>query len=340
MSVTDVHNHAIPQVVLDLITSDPAYEVAIVDGVWSSRNQGPFPMLDAWTSPEAKLAELDSKGLDRAILSVAPKPLFFYDLPLDKQLVVTEVSNHGLAEFCSGHEDRLGWMAHVPLAFPEQAAEVVRAAVAMGARGVELGTSAMGRRLDDPVYEVLWDAIGPLDLPILLHPAYESTGPEAQGYGLAGVLGLPYEITNSLQRLICGHVLDRHPRLRIIATLGGGFFPYIIGRLHHYSTYVPELADAPRDPWSYVGQIKFDTHLHDPVALRYLIERAGIDNVLVGTDCSFLSQTGDPIRELSDAVDGDADAVRKIAESNAEPFWNAGGAAEPAGAAAATAEAE
>ena len=325
VAATDVHNHAIPRGVLDLVLNDPAYRVRVVDGTWTSRNQGAFPMVDAWSIPDAKLRELDGKGLERAVLSVAPKPLFFYDLPLAPQLRVAQLANRGLAEFCAGHEDRLAWMAHVPLAFPEQAAATLREAVGLGARGVELGTSAAGRRLDDPAFDPLWDAIESLTVPVFLHPAYESTGPEAQGYCLDGVLGLPYEITNALQRLVCGHVLDRHPRMTVVAALGGGYFPYIAGRLQHYTTFVPALGEAPAEPWSYVGRIKFDTHLHDPAALRFLLRKAGPENVLIGSDCSFLSATPQPMRELHEAADGDVRVVRAVAERNAELFWKGAG---------------
>ncbi|HEY4226485.1 MAG TPA: amidohydrolase family protein [Pseudolysinimonas sp.] len=321
MPTTDIHNHVIPKAVLDLVVNDSAYGVKVTDGVWTSTNQGPFPLVDAWHSVDAKLREMDEKELDRAVLSVAPKPLFFYDLPLDKQQKVAEVANAAMAEFCAGHEDRLRWMAHVPLGFPETAAEVLTAAVDAGACGVELGTSARGRMMDDPAYEVLWDTIGPLDLPVFLHPAYESSEPRTQGLGLDGVLGLPYEITNALQRLIAGGILTHHKRVKIVAALGGGYFPYIAGRLRHYSSFVAELAGAPADPWGFVGQIKFDSHLHDPEILRFLIERAGTENVLIGSDCSFLSASPHPVGELREALQGDQQAFVAISDTNAEPFW-------------------
>jgi aminocarboxymuconate-semialdehyde decarboxylase len=321
MQTTDIHNHVIPKPVLDLVTEDPAYEVKVAASVWTSANQGPFPVVDAWYSVDAKLREMDEKELDRAVISVAPKPLFFYDLPLDKQLKVAEVANRAMAEFCAQHEDRLRWMAHVPLGYPDEAARVVTDAVAAGACGVELGTSAGGRMMDNPAFEVLWNAIGPLDLPVLLHPAYESNEPRTQGLGLDGVLGLPYEITNALQRLVSGGILTHHKRVRIVAALGGGYFPYISGRLRHYSTFVAELADAPMDPWSYVGQIKFDSHLHDPEALKFLIGKAGKENVLIGSDCSFLSATPRPVEELRKAVGDDGEAFTLIGETNANLFW-------------------
>lgn len=318
----DIHNHIIPSAVLELVAAEPVYAVEITDGTWTSRNIGRFPLIDAWHDPSAKLRELDSKELDAAVLSAAPKPLYYYELPLRDQLRMAHTFNQAAAEFCEGHQDRLRWMAHVPLTFPEAAADVLTQARDLGAVGVELGTSAAGHRLDDAMYDVLWESLESLGLPVFLHPAYESQAEENRPYALGQVIGLLSEVTNALQRLICGHVLDRHPRLQIVAALGGGYFPYSVGRLRHYATWRPELAEAPADPWSYVGQVKFDTHVHDPVALRFLVEKAGPANVLIGTDCSFPSCTPSPMDELREALGADTAAIKAVAEVNAYGlFW-------------------
>jgi aminocarboxymuconate-semialdehyde decarboxylase len=318
----DIHNHIIPRAVLDLVSEHPVYGVEISDNSWRSRNIGAFPLIDAWHEPSAKLREMDSKELDAAVLSAAPKPLYYYELPLPDQVRMAHTFNRSAAEFCAEHQDRLRWMAHLPLAFPEVAADVLTEARDLGAVGVELGTSAANHRLDEPVYDVLWERLESLGLPVFLHPAYESQAEENNAYALGQVIGLLSEVTNTLQRLICGHVLDRFPGLQIVAALGGGYFPYSVGRLRHYTTWRPELADAPADPWSYVGQLKFDTHLHDPVALRFLIEKAGSGNVLIGTDCSFPSCTPSPMGELREALGNDTAAIKAVAEVNAyEMFW-------------------
>jgi aminocarboxymuconate-semialdehyde decarboxylase len=318
----DVHNHIIPRAVIDLVAAEPKYGVTIEDNKWRSRNITNFPIIDAWHDPSAKLREMDSKELDAAVLSAAPKPLYYYELPLRDQLQMAQTFNRSAAEFCAGREDRLRWLAHVPLTFPEVAADVLAEARDLGAAGVQLGTSAGGHRLDENMFEVLWDRLESLHMPVLLHPAYESEAPENGQYAIGQVMGLLSEVTNTLQRLICGRVLDRHPQLEIVAALGGGFFPYGVGRLRHYTTWRPELADSPEDPWSYVGQIKFDSHLHDPEALRFLVNKAGASNVLIGTDCSFPSCTPSPMGELQAALGDDDAAIKAVAEDNAyEMFW-------------------
>ena len=104
-------------------------------------------------------------------------------------------------------------------------------AVAAGCCGVIAGTSIAGRRLDEPDYEIFWSAVETLDMPVLLHPAYEHVSPGMGDFYLGSVIGMPTDATIALERLICSGMLDRYPKARIISALGGGFFPYQVGRL-------------------------------------------------------------------------------------------------------------
>lgn len=319
----DIHNHAIPQRVLDLVSADPVYGVTVDAGVWKSGNIADFPLVPAWYDPDAKLREMDSKKLDSAVISAAPKPLYFYELPARPQQRIARETNLGLAEFCAGHEDRLRWMAHVPLAFPELAADMLREAAEAGASGVEIGTTAAGRQLDEKSFAPFWSAVDELAIPVFLHPAYERDLPEYATFRLGVVIGLPTAVAVAIERLICARVFDTYPRLSMVAALGGGFFPYNEGRLRHYAGMSLDLADSPRDPWSYVGRLKFDSFLHDAEALRFLIAKAGASNVLIGTDCSFLSATPDPIGELTEATKNDPAAFTAVSEDNARSlFWS------------------
>ena len=312
----DVHNHAIPRRVLELVQRDPVYKVKIDDGRWYSGNIAPFKLVEAWYDPEAKLREMDERLLDAAVISAAPKPLYFYELPLAPQQLIARETNLGLRDFVKGHEDRLGWMAHVPLAFPQAACQTLQEALDMGANGVEIGTSANGQRLDEPQFEPFWSMCEQLDMTVFLHPAYERMVPEYQPWRLEVIVGLPVEVTVTLERMIYAGTFDRHPKLRIVAGLGGGFFPYNAGRLRSYASFDPNFKGTTRrDPWSYVGQIKFDSFVDDVAQLRFLIEHAGPANVCIGTDCSFASGAKRPVLDLRAAARGDEKIIREVGEN-------------------------
>jgi aminocarboxymuconate-semialdehyde decarboxylase len=314
----DVHNHVIPPEVIDLVAGDSRYGVTLADGTWSSANIGGFPLTPAWSTPDGKLQEMDEKELDRALLSVAPKPLYYYELDAEPQLLMATTANDGLARFCEGHDDRLRWLAHLPLGAPDLVVAELDRANGLGASGVQLGTSAAGRSIDDPAYEPLWARLEELGLAVFLHPAYEPGGPD---FAIDLAQGMPFSVTEALHRLIYSGVLDRHTSLSVVAALGGGFFPYTAGRLAHYASYLPSLEGLPADPWAYVGRILFDSHVHSVEVLRFLIEIAGSENVVIGTDCSFMSATPSPMGELR-AATSDVETIARVADGNAERlFW-------------------
>jgi aminocarboxymuconate-semialdehyde decarboxylase len=102
--------------------------------------------------------------------------------------------------------------------------------------------------------------------------------------------------------------------VNILVLHAGGFFPYQAGRLRHARTVRPELANAPDDPWEFREQIFFDCITHDPEALRFLLRKVGLGQVVLGTDSPFDMGTPDPIGDLSAAVG--ARGVEAIADSN------------------------
>src|SRR5471030_1237907 len=116
----DVHTHALPRRVLNLVEKDRRFGVDTSDGRWRSVHIAPFKITEPWVNPDAKLKEMDRQKLDASILSAAPKPLFYHDLDLEPQSLMAREVNVGLAEFCQGHEDRMRWMAQVPLSFPQE----------------------------------------------------------------------------------------------------------------------------------------------------------------------------------------------------------------------------
>jgi aminocarboxymuconate-semialdehyde decarboxylase len=109
-------------------------------------------------------------------------------------------------------------------------------------------------------------------------------------------------------------VLDRHPGLTVILVHAGGYFPFQAGRLRHARAVRPELASAPQDPWAYRGQVLTDPITHDRDALRYLVQKMGAENVVMGTDLPFDMATPHPMRALEEALG--AATARQVAEAN------------------------
>jgi len=319
--IIDVHHHALPQRALDLFARDPAFRVEVDGRRWHGGNHVDCTIAEEVADTGAKLAQLDRLGIEAAIVSGIP-PLFYYEVePRDGEAVCAAV-NAGLAEMAAESGGRLWWMAHVPLQDPARAARMLEGAAADGAVGLHIGTSIGGRRLDEPDFDVFWAAAAEAGLPVEIHPdfTYDRHPSLAPDY-LNNVIGLPLETTNTIERLICGGVLDRHPDLRVVLLHAAGFFPYQAGRLRHARTVRPELAESPADPWSYFGQVVVDAITHDGPALAYLISRIGPENVVLGTDLPFDMAPPDPLALLRDGTGSDEALFERVAGTNAARLY-------------------
>lgn len=299
----DVHNHAIPDRAIELLNSERVYCATVRDGVWEGGVHVSFDVVPSFVDPDAKVAELEAAELEGAVISVSPT-LFYYHVDDEAGEAMARAVNDGLSEMAAARPDRLGWMASVPLQAPERAVAVLEDAVEAGCVGIEIGTAVGGgRRLDHPALEPVWDAAERYGMPVMLHPAYTVPNPSLADFYLENVIGFPLETTVAIERLICAGTLDRHPDLRVVLLHAGGYFPWQAGRLRHARSVRPELAGSPADPWSYLGQVLLDPITHDADALRYLVAKAGSENLVMGTDLPFDMATPAPVQALREACD-------------------------------------
>ncbi|HYY73930.1 MAG TPA: amidohydrolase family protein, partial [Solirubrobacterales bacterium] len=225
--------------------------------------------------------------------------------------------NEALADLVRAHAERFVGAAMVPLQAPELAARELRHAIgALGLKAVQIGTNVDGKGLDEPELDVFWAAAQELGVPIIVHPA-ELGGPQRlRRYFLHILVGNPCETTLAAGGLLLGGALERFPDLRVLLVHGGGFLPYQLGRLVRGFTAAPPAfgAKATRAPNAFLRQLYFDTVLHDPRALGYLIATVGAGQVVVGTDYPFPLRDGDPrgsLGKLSDLTEADRAAIER-----------------------------
>jgi aminocarboxymuconate-semialdehyde decarboxylase len=318
---TDIHNHAVPDSVVQFFERESAFGLTVTgDRHLSGGPEGEYELEPAFYDADAKVANLEHHGLEAAIVSLDP-PFFYYDVEPDDATRLSALVNEGLSEMCAQRPDRLRWMATVPLQDPERAAAILREAKGAGCVGVEIGTSTGDRRLDDPVFEPFWTEAESLGLPVMLHPAYQHAHPGFDGYHLTNVIGNMLETTIAIERLIMAGVLDRHPEVTIVIVHSGGYFAYQQGRLRHARTVRPYPDSAPSDPADYFGRVRFDCLTHDRQALDFLLSRVGVENVLMGTDLPCDMATPAPWDDLV-AVAGE-ERARAVAEANIDGLYGA-----------------
>src|SRR2546423_1151383 len=125
------------------------------------------------------------------------------------------------------------------------------------------------------------------------------------------------ELERAAALLVCGGVLERHPKLRVVLYHAGGAFPSLVGRLDKgYELFADLRGSIPRKPSSYVGSFWLDTLAFDETVLRQLIERFTAERFVIGTDYPLPMGPADPVGGVR-ALGLDADAEAAILGGNA-----------------------
>lgn len=173
-------------------------------------------------------------------------------------------------------------------------AEVRRLATLPHVRGVIMGTSGLGRGLDDERLTPLWAALEETGLVTFLHPHYGVGGEHFHGTGhaLALALGFPFETSVAVSRLIVSGRLEQFPRLRMLLAHSGGTLPYLVGRLDSCVAHDLALAARlPHAPSHYLRRLYFDALSYHLPTLQALIQFAGADRVVFGTGTQLAGYT-------------------------------------------------
>lgn len=281
----DCQSHLFSEEFLALLEKrkDPPYvyrkgkDRFVVVGEWHRR------LMPRHTDVQAKLADMDAAGIAMTALSINdPGPeLFGKDSPAMARLL-----NDFIAENVKNHPARFFGLATMPFN-SEQALlnEFDRATGKLGLKGILLYSNLGGRFPDEPEFRPLFAEAEKRGVPILLHPAYPSTYDATKAYEGAGGLGLMFDTTIALNRLIVSGVLEQHPKLKLVCPHVGGALPYLIGRIDHQTMVLKRGADHIRKaPSEYLKQVWFDTVSPLPMAIRYAIDFGGADQMLYSSD--------------------------------------------------------
>ena len=319
----DVHAHAIPAGLDAALMRDAERSGVAVeerDGVRFLRVAGGGgPLRPDLVDVDARLAAMDRQGVDLQLVSgwigVAG-----YTLPSAQGQRWARLFNETLAEMVAPHPQRLRGLCNVPLQAPDRAADELRRAVgSLGMVGAEIATTVAGRELDDPGLEPFWAAADELRCLVLLHPDQTLPGRPTPRYFLNNLMGNAAETTIAVGHLLFSGVLERHPDLRLVLVHGGGFLPYQAGRLDHGFRAAPGAVarHVRRPPSEQLRRLHFDTVTHSAAVLRFLVDFAGPERVVLGSDYPFEMGQPDPVG-LVRAVDGLSEPQQQlILEGNA-----------------------
>jgi aminocarboxymuconate-semialdehyde decarboxylase len=249
--------------------------------------QRPMPR-ECWDL-DLRLADMDKHGVDVQAVC-ATVHTFFYDAEPALGLACAALQNDEIAAVVSRHPDRFVALATLPLQDPTRAAdELTRAMRGLGLRGAQIGSNVNGANLDDPALEPVWAAANELRAFVLIHPHGDILpGDRLKSYYMRNFVGLPFETTMAGAALVFGGVIERYPDINFCLCHGGGFVPYQVGRfVHAFDVRAEPKARLQGSPSESLARLHYDTIVHSPRALEFLIATAGPERVLLGSDYPF-----------------------------------------------------
>ncbi len=235
--------------------------------------------------PLARITALDQMQIDLQAISPSPILLFYWDEP-PAAAYFSRVQNQAIQEVVNRYPDRFVGFGSVPLQNIADAIAIATEAKSIGLKGLEIGTGVSDRSLDDPVFEPFIEAAEALDLLLFVHPTEDGIEVEDPLTGMLGnVLQFPFRTTQMIERMILKGLFDKYKNLRLCLSHGGGFLAFNIWRLDHAYNLRPEFRKrTAQRPSEYLSRLYFDSIVHSVAALQYLVEVAGADRVVVGTD--------------------------------------------------------
>jgi aminocarboxymuconate-semialdehyde decarboxylase len=268
-----------------------------------------------------RVVDMDHMGIARQIVSPMPE-LLSYWLPLEDAKALLRHTNDEIAALCAAQPQRFSGLGGVPLQDVDAAIrELEHILRSQKLLGVEIATNVNGVPIGDARFEPFFaeaEKLGAAVFVHALHPAGKDRliGPTA----LEQIVAFPGDVALGIASLITGGMIERHPRLRIGFSHGGGAFAMVLPRLEHGWKVVPAIRDAiPQPPSAYARRLYYDDLVYDARTLAFIIERFGAERVMIGTDYPFNIHDKDPLGSLA-AAGPDEARVKLLREDNARRF--------------------
>jgi predicted TIM-barrel fold metal-dependent hydrolase len=253
---------------------------------------------------EGRIKEMDECGIDMQIISLSYPALDPFQTA--DAIEVAKMINNQISETIKKYPKRFSGYCCIPLQDPNAAAdELERAVTKLGLKAAMVNVNTPERWLSDQKYEVVFDKLAKLDVPLYLH----TDGPSTEDSGL--------HIVPEVMRLINGTLLDKYPKLQFILGHAGESLPFWLNRLDGRWR-------QPERPKTFSQYFKDNFYVSTssqcwPILLQFLISAVGSDRILFATDYPYESIT-QHVEFIDSAPISDSDR-EKICHLNAEKLF-------------------
>lgn len=305
---TDVHTHVVPE-------NFPAYAGGRTDVPWPSlvpahachrhvllSGKHYRTVSDGAWSPSRRLEHMKHQRVARQVLSPMPE-LLSYWLPSDDAQVLIRYINDEIARMVDVSPAHFCGLGGVPLQDMDAAQRELEYVVrTLGFAGVEIASHVNGVSIGDPRFEPFFAHAEALGAAVFVH-ALRPVGKERLvGSFVEQVVCFPSDIALAAASMITGGIAQRHPRLRIAFSHGGGGLAMLMPRLQKAWQQIPAARESLHEaPDVSARRFYFDSVVFSALALRFIADTFGSSQVLLGSDFPFNMSDKDPVTHLEQA---------------------------------------
>ncbi len=268
--------------------------------------------------PKSRFPDLDRMGIDIQMISYN-FPVDCYWMDGETGLAAARILNETVAEFCAGAPDRYYPIGAVPMQDPKRAAAEMRRIQKQGFRGILISSLIRDKDLGDKTFRPFWRAAEQAGMPVFIHPQGFSHPDRLARFFEWNSVAQPLEELLAMQSLIYEGVMDAFPKLKLCIHHGGGYLVFYAGRADRAYETRPEVSHLKAKPSVYMKKFWYDTVIYNRDMLEFLVNKVGVNQVMMGTDYPVFMGEDDPVGFVNGAKIS-RDDKRKILSTNAARF--------------------
>ena len=264
MTVIDVHTHMFTTKWLELLRDKSGtYNIQTRPDGQREIFRGNVPVVlpqKGHFDWELRIQHMDQAKVDLSVVSLTC-PNVYWGGP-EVSLKGARIMNDDMAKAQKSWPDRIRWFASLPWQHEQLALQELQRSCDNGAVGVMVLANIGGKPLTDPQFANIWKEIDRRALPVLVHPTAPPGAAEMglHEFQLTAPIGFTFDTSLAIARCIYDGFFDRFPKLKLIASHGGGALPYLVGRLDICWDNIPAAhAKTLEPPRNYMRRIYVDS---------------------------------------------------------------------------------
>lgn len=254
-----------------------------------------------WSVPR-RIEEMGRMQVTRQAISPMPE-LLSYWLPLEDAKVMVRYLNEQIAAMIERAPERFVGLGAVPLQDLDSAMRELEHCVrTLQFSGVEIASHVNGISIGDARFEPFFAEAEKLGAAIFVHALHPAGQDRIVGAFIEQAVCFPGDIGLAAASMITGGIAERHPRLKIAFSHGGGVMSILLPRLVHAWKNIPKAHESLKEsPAVAAKRFYYDQLVFEPNAIRFLMDTFGKTQLCVGTDYPFAMGDFTPMKTLEGA---------------------------------------